>query len=172
MSPAQMGASGEFGTLSPSSRTEDTAWSGVPAHRPHRHPGAFIGRSVLVTPGRFVLGCLLLLASIACGGMSDSGGPTRAEMEQPPYAAGVTIGETYSYEMYTHCGIHWTRIDGTWWETSPIGVNEAEPPSGWGNPYDAGRMTIVDHRTAVYDGPDGDVQFSRTSKTEPPFVCM
>jgi hypothetical protein len=93
-------------------------------------------------------------------------------MAEPPYDAGVTIGESYRYKMYTHCGVHWTRIDGVWWETSPLGEDEATPPNGWGNPFDEGTMTIVDHQTAVYEGPDGDVTFTRTSETEAPFTCM
>jgi hypothetical protein len=119
-----------------------------------------------------VVRCVLLLSAVACGGTGDAAGPSPEEVERPPYASGVTVGETYAYKLYTHCGVQWTRIDGTWWETRPIVKGEDGLPSGWGNPYDAGKMTIVTDRTAVYEGPDGDVPFRRTEEREPPFICM
>ena len=53
-----------------------------------------------------------------------------------------------------------------------INDGSANPPSGWGNPYDAGRLQIVDGVTAVYaGGPDVDVEFERTDTVEAPFNC-
>jgi hypothetical protein len=106
--------------------------------------------------------------TITSGG---TGGPSPAEFAKPPYASGVTIGETYDYKLYTHCGIHWTSIDGDWWEPSP-GEEKAEAPEGWGNPFEVGKMTVIDRQSATFDGPNGDVQFKRPSEPIDPVPCM
>lgn len=99
-------------------------------------------------------------------------GPAQAAIDnKPPYGPGV-IDETYEYVLYTHCGIEWARIDGVWWQTTPLNAGNANPPSGWGNPYDAGQLRVVDKSTAVYSGGPGvDVQFARTDIVEAPFAC-
>ncbi len=103
----------------------------------------------------------------ACGGVV----PPRTDNE-PPYGAGVDVGETYDYVLNTHCGIEWTRIDGVWWRTTPLDDGSGNPPAGWGNPYDSGQLQVVDETTAIYSGgPDVDVTFERTDLVEPPFVC-
>jgi len=91
---------------------------------------------------------------------------------EPPYGAGVVVGETYDYVMYVHCGVRWTRIDGVWWETAPFDDGNANPPEGWGNPFDAGTLTVIDETTAEYaGGPDVTVRFERTDVTQTPFAC-
>ncbi len=104
------------------------------------------------------------------GNMVDS--PAQEDiLDEPPYGAGVVVGETYDYVMYVHCGVRWTRIDGVWWKTAPLG-DGVNPPDGWGNPYDAGTLTVIDETTAEYTGgPDVTVRFKRTDATEPPFMC-
>lgn len=80
--------------------------------------------------------------------------------------------ETYEYTLYTHCGIEWTRIDGVWWQASaPLNDGNANPPSGWGNPYDKGEMEVVDAATAIYRGGPSDVEFERTGVVDAPFAC-
>jgi hypothetical protein len=121
------------------------------------------------------------MALIACGhddvapeGRSEAvDGPARADIDnEPPYGPGVQVGESYDYVLSTHCGVEWARIDGVWWRTTPRNDGSANPPSGWGNPYDAGRLQIVDGFTAVYaGGPDVDVEFERTDAVEAPFTC-
>jgi hypothetical protein len=101
-------------------------------------------------------------------------GPAHADTtSEPPYGSGTEVGQTYDYVMYTHCGIEWTRIDGVWWRTAdPLNDGNANPPSGWGNPYDDGELHIVDEDTAVYrGGPDAEVEFARTDTVEAPFAC-
>ncbi len=115
---------------------------------------------------------VLLVAACSSGGVVE--GPAQDDIEnKPPYGVGVEIGETYDYVLYVHCGVRWARIDGTWWETAaPLDDGNANPPNGWGNPYDAGSLTVVDETTAEYrGGPDVTVRFGRTDATEPPFAC-
>lgn len=117
----------------------------------------------------------ILLAVAACGGGGDvSDGPDQADIDgDPPYGAGVEVGGTYGYTLYTHCGIEWTRIDGVWWRAStPLNDGNGNPPSGWGNPYDEGVMDIANGATAVYrGGPNGHVEFERTDVVDAPFAC-
>lgn len=107
------------------------------------------------------------------GGGEVVNGPAQADIDdEPPYGAGVEVGETYGYTLYTHCGIEWTRIDGVWWmATLPLSDGNANPPPGWGNPYDKGEMEIVDRSTAIYRGGPRDVEFERTDEVEVPFAC-
>lgn len=91
---------------------------------------------------------------------------------EPPYGPGVEAGETYNYVLYTHCGVEWAPIDGVWWQTDPLGVAEASPPDGWGNPFDAGSLTVTGDDTATYTSDTGiDVELRRTEITEAPFSC-
>jgi len=107
------------------------------------------------------------------GGAEVVDGPAQADIDdEPPYGAGAEVGETYDYTLYTHCGIEWTRIDGVWWRaTTPLSDGNANPPPGWGNPYDKGQMEIVGESAAVYRGVEGDVEFERTDEVEAPFAC-
>lgn len=127
-----------------------------------------------------VVCCAMALA--ACGDDDDDAagsrpevveGPAQAEIDnEPPYGPGLDVGESYDYVLYTHCGIEWARIDGLWWRTTPLDAGNANPPPGWGNPYDAGELLIVDDTTAVYSGgPDVEVEFERTDIVEAPFTC-
>lgn len=93
--------------------------------------------------------------------------------DEPPYGPGVQVGETYDYQLYTHCGVEWGRVDGVWWRTQPLGIGTAAPPPGWGDPYDAGQLRLVDGATAVYSGGPGvDIEFERTDLTEAPSLCL
>jgi hypothetical protein len=66
----------------------------------------------------------------------------------------------------------WTRIDGTWWQTPLLDDNNRNPPAGWGNPSDQGRLTILDATTAEYVGQAGvAVRFTRTPAVDPPVLC-
>lgn len=121
-----------------------------------------------------VLVVCCVVALVACGDDDDVvEGPAQADIDnEPPYGPGVEVGESYDYVLYTHCGIEWARIDGVWWRTGPLDDGNANPPSGWGNPYDAGELLVVDGTTAVYSGgPDVEVEFERTDIVEVPFTC-
>lgn len=100
-------------------------------------------------------------------------GPAQADIDnEPPYGPGAEVGESYDYVLYTHCGIEWARIDDVWWRTTPLDDGNANPPSGWGNPYDAGELLVVDDTAAVYSGgPNVEVEFERTDLSEVPFAC-
>ena len=126
------------------------------------------GRPVVV----LVASVALMLA--ACGGDHMGMGPAPADIDnKPPYGQGGEVGKTYDYALYTHGGIEWARIDGVWWHTEPIDDGNANPPSGWGNPYNAGELVVLDDFTAVYSsGGDINVEFNRTNNVKGPFICQ
>lgn len=129
-------------------------------------------------PALLLAGAMTL---VACGDDSATSGgrpqvvdgPAQADIDnKPPYGSGIVVGDTYDYLLFTHCGVEWTRIDGAWWRATPLGDAAGNPPSGWGNPYDAGQLHVVDDTSAVYSGGPGvDVEFKRTDRVEMPVNC-
>lgn len=115
---------------------------------------------------RTALVILVLAAAVlsGCGDDDRTEGPAQEAIDnQPPYGPGVQVGESYDYDLYTHCGIEWARIDGVWWQTAPLDDGNANPPDGWGNPYDAGRLVVDTETTATYTSEAGTaVEFERT----------
>jgi hypothetical protein len=76
------------------------------------------------------------------------------------------------YRLYTHCGIEWTRIRGTYWRAAhPLSDGQGNPPPGWGNPYQRGTLTFTGPVTAVFSAPPGRVVFRHTNRTQPPVIC-
>lgn len=97
-------------------------------------------------------------------------GPAEADIaSEPPYGPGAGVGDEYDYVLYVHCGVQWARIDGDWFETEPLNDGDANPPPGWGNPYDKGSLTMVDRDTAEYRRDNGEtVTFVRSEDGGPP----
>ena len=59
--------------------------------------------------------------------------------------------------LYTHCGIEELRVDGTFFITeTPLHDGQGNPPPGWGNPYQAGTVTVSGSQAVFEDG-DGHV---------------
>ena len=90
-----------------------------------------------------------------------------------PYGSGTRIGVGYEYVLYVHCGVEWTRIDGSWWITRPPRSDgSGNPPEGWGNPYDEGLLYLSDENTADYQRLFGDsLRFTRADPTAEPPGC-
>lgn len=76
------------------------------------------------------------------------------------------------YRLYTHCGIEWARIDGTFWRANqPLSDGSGNPPPGWGNPFQDGSLDLIGRTSARFTSPAGTVLFQRTSRTHPPVIC-
>jgi hypothetical protein len=77
-----------------------------------------------------------------------------------------------AYQLYTHCGIKWAKIDGTFWLAShPLSDGSGNPPAGWGNPFQNGTLLFIGPRTARFDSTAGSVTFERTTRTQQPVIC-
>ena len=121
--------------------------------------------------------CVALLAFVTAGCSNASPGmivgPAPEDVaNEPPYGPGTEVEKEYDYLLYVHCGVRWARVDGVWWQTNPLDDRNANPPAGWGNPYDAGKLKLVDRNVAVYHGGPGvSVRFERTELVDTPFAC-
>ncbi len=95
-----------------------------------------------------------------------------------PRSSRVTVGVPYRFQLYTHCGLDWplaVDFDGSFWD--PIGPGPASdgsgnPPSGYGNPFDQGTMTLISPTLTQYRSSGGKVmQFSRHAGPEISYLC-
>src|SRR4030081_3022594 len=96
------------------------------------------------------------VALAGCGSQTSSSPriATRADAGRP-------------YRLYTHCGIEWAKIDGTFWRAKhPLSDGSANPPAGWGNPFQDGTLVFVTPTTARFGFPGGTVTFERTSRRQ------
>lgn len=101
------------------------------------------------------------LAAIGCGSQTASS------------ARSVTAAHAgRPYKLYTHCGISWAKIDGMFWRaTHPLSDGNGNPPAGWGNPFQNGRLVFVGRSKARFESPAGTVAFRRTSRRHRPTLC-
>jgi hypothetical protein len=84
----------------------------------------------------------------------------------------TSVHRREAYRLYTHCGIHWAKIDGRFWRaTRPSSDGSGNPPQGWNNPFEEGTLTFTNPSTAEFSSPAGDVTFQRTNRTQPPLAC-
>jgi hypothetical protein len=111
------------------------------------------------------LGALVLVgfALVVAGGGSQT---ASAKQSRTAMHAGKP------YRLYTHCGIQWARIHGSFWRvTRPLSDGSGNPPPGWGNPFQDGTLTMASRTTANFTSPAGSVVFRRTKRHHPPLVC-
>jgi hypothetical protein len=106
----------------------------------------------------FVIAAVMVAA---CGSQSMS----MTELVARPHAG-------RPYRLFTHCGIEWAKIDGTFWRAKhPLTDGNGNPPAGWGNPFQEGTLVLTGPTTARFVSPVGSVSFERTSRRQPPVIC-
>lgn len=95
-----------------------------------------------------------------------------------PHSGRVTVGVPYRFQLYTHCGLDYplaVDFDGSFWD--PIGPGPASdgsgnPPTGYGNPFDQGTMTLISPTLTQYTSSGGRVmQFTRHAGPEISSPC-
>src|SRR5690242_11922651 len=101
-----------------------------------------------------IRGSALVVAAVAVAGcgsqVNSSTGATTALAGRP-------------YQLYTHCGIEWAKIGGTFWRAKqPLSDGSGNPPAGWGNPFENGTLVFLTPTTAKFHSPAGSVTFERT----------
>jgi hypothetical protein len=73
-----------------------------------------------------------------------------------PSVIATAVGAPQAYDLYTHCGIDEARIGNQYFEANPpLSDGSGNPPPGWGNPYQAGTMTLVSPAEAVFTDTSG-----------------
>ena len=120
---------------------------------------------------RLVLGTIGVAFLAACGSVSDQ--PSAAE-ESAYASAAPPLGEAVDYYLYTHCGVESLHVDGRWWHAiEPLyGDNgPGNPPSGWGNPYQKGELTLNSDRSITFVAQGRRVEFAPAPTNDPLRVC-
>ena len=89
------------------------------------------------------------LAAVLAGCEST---PSPAAPPSPTTAAArTTAPKPVPYDLYTHCGIDYARVGNRYYEaTPPLSDGSGNPPPGWGNPYQAGTLTVISPTQAVF----------------------
>lgn len=92
-----------------------------------------------------------------------------------PCGPGVELRKVYAFIIYTHCGVRNAYFDGRWWIAEPmLSDGSGNPPPGWGNPYDRGKMEMLAEGLARYISGRGEVaEFRPLSEGEKnDFTCQ
>jgi hypothetical protein len=105
-------------------------------------------RGLLRWGGLSMVGTTMVLVLAACSSDPAARVTSPAGPSSTPAA---TAGQPQPYRLYTHCGIDEARIGNRYFEAvHPLGVRLANPPPGWGNPYQQGTMTLLSPTKAVF----------------------
>jgi hypothetical protein len=88
---------------------------------------------------------------VACGSTSSPHVMQTRPAAPKVTATTVAAAKPVTYDLYTHCGIDEARIGNRYFEAvHPLSDGSGNPPAGWGNPYQAGTMTLVSPTEAVF----------------------
>jgi hypothetical protein len=119
---------------------------------------------------RLLLVAATALATVSCGTESP---PSDAEIaaytESPP-----PVDEPVDYVVYTHCGVESARIGDRWWHAvEPMYGEDGQgtPPEGWGDPYQAGELTLDSDGSATFKAEGDQVEFIPAKDDRPLRVC-
>jgi hypothetical protein len=82
-----------------------------------------------------------------------AGDPAPKETQRPGTLP--PVGEPVDFTFYTHCGIESAQIGGVRWQAvKPLYGADGErgnPPEGWDNPTQDGRLTMLSSEQAVFE---------------------
>lgn len=102
------------------------------------------------------------LVVIALMALPAIGSVARHPVEEPGSGvAGATFGKTIDFNLYTHCGISELKAFDKYYERvgGPLGDGFGNPPAGWDNPYQAGRLSILGDIATFRDTRGHTVEF-------------
>jgi hypothetical protein len=88
-------------------------------------------------------GLVLALALLIANNFNCGGGGMSPATPPPPHIP--------EYQLWTHCGILYTRFEGEWYYADP-----RNPPGHWANPVDVGTIRRIDTETIVFTDPAGN----------------
>ena len=118
------------------------------------------------TQRRALLGTAALVLASGCAGEAAS---TGADPGRTPAQAVSPSEEGTPFTLKTHCGIRFVRIDGLVWEAlDPLDDGRGNPPAGWGNPMQEGRLTFPSSQEATFLSPAGTVTFTPSDRKRMP----
>ena len=119
---------------------------------------------------RLLLLAATALATASCGTNSrPSDAEIAAYTESPP-----PVDEPVDYVLYTHCGVESARIGDRWWHAvEPMYGEDAQgtPPEGWGDPYQAGKLTLDSDGRATFEAEGDQVDLIPAKDDRPLRMC-
>lgn len=123
----------------------------------------------MLVPRVTVAAALVILT--ACGPGED----TPSQAEETAYAESAPpVGKPVKYFLFTHCGVESLRIDGRWWwAAKPLYGDDGRgsPPDGWGDPYEAGKLTLNSEQQATFEAEGTQVKFVPAEQDRPMTAC-
>jgi hypothetical protein len=106
---------------------------------------------------------------LVLGILAGCGDPSPGSPSSTPTA------ESVPYTLLTHCGIDEVMHDGKWYERvgGPLDDGSGNPPPGWENPVQEGRL-VIEGDTAIYTDDAGhrEVFQLREGATDFKRLCM
>lgn len=91
------------------------------------------------------------IAAVSCQGPASHPVGAAAHGQAEPRVTSTTAPLSVPFTLYTHCGISEARISGRYYQAvHPLSDGSGNPPAGWGNPYQAGAMTLVSGTEAIF----------------------
>lgn len=80
-----------------------------------------------------------------------------------------TAVTSFPYTLGTHCGIRFASFEGRTWVTHTLSDGSYNPPPGWGNPGQRGRIFVMAEDRAVFTSPGHrTLSFRPTNAVLPP----
>lgn len=120
------------------------------------------------------LAVALLAASLTSTGCGLTGGSPSDE-ERAVYAETLpTLGQAVDFWFSTHCGVENVRIGGVWWQAvPPLYGNDGpgDPPDGWDNPHQLGRLTVLSSERATFEAHGVRVILVPSPSGQPLRIC-
>jgi hypothetical protein len=105
--------------------------------------------------GAVVVGALAAAAVVLLADVASPRG-TQAQTHEPKVSATAVFVRSERYTLDTHCGVDEARIGDRYFEAvHPLRDKSGNPPPGWGNPSQAGTMTMVSPAEAVFTDHSG-----------------
>jgi len=101
------------------------------------------------------------LVVIALMALPIVGSVARHPVEEPGPGPVASRGQDMSFELYTHCGISELKALGKFYARigGVLGDGFGNPPAGWDNPYQSGRLSIVGDIAIFHDTRGHTVDF-------------
>jgi hypothetical protein len=101
-------------------------------------------------------GLALVAATVLLAACSNGTSPRVPKTNGSP-APAVTAGTSARpYLLMTHCGIDEARIGGRYFEAvHPLSDGQGNPPTGWGNPFQRGTITLLSPTEALFNDQAG-----------------
>jgi hypothetical protein len=93
---------------------------------------------------------VVVVAAVSLGACSNDTAARVAKTGHPsPVASAGRSARPYL--LLTHCGIDEARIGSRYFEAvHPLSDGQGNPPAGWGNPFQAGTITLLSPAEALF----------------------